>query len=301
VRFALLGYWPRFSIYYAPLVLLLAVYGFASLASSLGRRAPLAAAAGLVLLAFWCDGQTRAVLPTLAAFHRATAPVESALRYARDRYEPEETLVISDYALLGRHAEYYAPRYGLAYAKESELQPAQIKAVRHILKLQVDPVARAGASWSSDVTPLGTWMENVPRWREFSPAAGAWQASLFELRGALAVFRNWRKEEDARRGTVRYPRATGSSITVLHAPASGFDLRLKLASVPGAAYEATIVINGARRIDWHGASDAIVRVSPAEASPRAIIELFSPCGADGRCFPVTGYEVTAALNDGAPS
>jgi hypothetical protein len=209
--------------------------------------------------------------------------------------------VISDYVLLGRHAEYYAPRLGMQYAAESDLQPAQVKAARHILKLQSDSVARADSSWSSDVTPLGTWVADVPRWSEFSPAAGAWQASLFELRGALAVFRNWRKENDPRGGTVRYPRPTGSNITVLHAPDSGFDLRLKLAPAGGASYAAEIVINGQRRIDWHGTSDAIVRVSPAESSPRAFIELFSSCGAAGRCFPVTGYEVTAAPSDGASS
>jgi hypothetical protein len=302
VRFALLGYWPRFSIYYAPFVLLLAVLGFHTLAERAGRRRGIVAAAGLLLLAAWSNAQARAILPTLSAFHRAVAPVESALRYARDRYDPEETLVISDYALLGRHAEYYAPRLGLRYAEEAELQPAQIKAARHILKLQPDWVARADSSWS-DVTPLGTWFQDIPRWRDLSPAAGAWQASLFELRGALAVFRNWRKETDARGATVRYPRPTGSNITVLHAPASGFELRLRLAPAPapGAAYEADIVINGERRIAWRGTSDAIVRVSPAESSPRAFIELFSRCGADGRCFPVTGYEVTAAPSDGASS
>jgi 4-amino-4-deoxy-L-arabinose transferase-like glycosyltransferase len=298
VRFALLGYWPRFSIYYAPWVLLLAVTGFAWLARRLRLRPTVVAATGLLLLGSWCLSQTRAVLPTLTALHRAVAPVEAALRYARSHYDPEETLVICDYALLGRQAQYLAPRLGVRYVMEGDLQPVQIKAARHLLKLQSDQVARADAAWSSDVVRLGTWTVDIPAWRQFSPAGGTWQASLFELRGAMAIFRNWRKEEDPVLATVRHPRPEGSTITVLHAPPQGFDLRLKLA--PAAAgvppYAAGIVINGVRRIEWRGASDASVRVSASESVPRALIEVFSRCGASGACFPVTGYEVVAVAD-----
>jgi hypothetical protein len=299
VRFALLGYWPRFGIYYAPFVLLLAVSGFARLGGRVAGR-PWVAAAGLLLLASWCVAQTQAVGPTLIAFHGAIAPVESALRYARAQYAPGETLVISDDALLGRHAEYHAPRLGLQYVKESDLQPAQVKGARHILKLQSDGVARADSSWSG-VVPLGTWFVDIPRWGQFSPASGAWRASLFELRGALALFRNWRKTEDPRLGVVKYPRPMGSNITILHAPAGGFDLRLKLAAAAGARHAADVVINGARCIEWSDSSDAVVRVSASEASPRTFIEIFPRCGADGGCFPVTGYEIVAAPRDGESS
>jgi Dolichyl-phosphate-mannose-protein mannosyltransferase len=302
VRFALLGYWPRFSIYYAPWVLLLAVTGFAWLAGRLGRYPKVGAAAGLLVLGSWCLSQTRAILPALTAFHRAVAPVEDALRYARSHYDPEQTLVICDYALLCRHAKYLAPRLGMRYVAEADLQPVQIKAARHLLKLQSDQVARAESAWSNDVVRLGTWTVDVPAWRQLSAAGGAWEASLFELQGAMAIFRNWRKEDDPVHAIVKYPRPKGSTIMVLHAPRQGFDLRLKLE--PAAAgtppYAADIVINGVRRVEWQGTSDASVHVSARESVPRALIEVFSRCGANGTCFPVTGYEVVAVADGESP-
>jgi hypothetical protein len=295
VRFAFLGYWPRFSAYYAPLVLLLAVFGFMSLHERLGPRRCYATLAGIAALVTWALTQTRLLHPTLTAYGRAFSPVDAAFARARERFGAEPALVVSDHPVLGRQSLYYAPRHGLRYVAEADLRPEDFRDARHVLKLQTDPIPRASSYWSEHPIPLGAWSVDVPHWKKLSPAE-VWHASLFELPGAYTTFTGWRDEETPRRGILRWARKSGSTVEVVRAPAEGFVLRLRLAGpqTPPPDRSALLIVNGERRVEWRGGAELALTVGPEEVRPTVVIEVAPLCRETRTCLPVRSYEVVPA-------
>jgi hypothetical protein len=282
LRLLLLGLWPRFSLYYLPFVVVLAIVGLEPLVARVGpRRVPAVAAALLVL---WCILHGVRVIPMLDALHRGPSPVEEALRSIAARRIPSETLLLTDAGVLARHVAYYGRRSGFHHAVEDDLEAGALRAVRHVVKLHsVGPAALSG-SWTGPGEALGTWSLAVPRWSDASPTAAFWHVSAFELRGSYVTRRRFRID-----AAGRWWATPSSAIVVFRAPTAGLTLRVDAAATGAVRF----VVGGARAVEWDGRGSGYdVVVEPGEAaSGRVRVDVIPACGAVADCVELRDVSV----------
>jgi Dolichyl-phosphate-mannose-protein mannosyltransferase len=250
VRFLTLGYWPRFTMYYLPFLIPLAVVGCDTLVrasargigrmrassdqdahlavvypSSLGFMIP-----GIVLLSGWAALQTHYIGSTLRVLHSEPSPVVQAVQFIRQHYEPTTTLILTDNALISRHLTYYRASAGFSSIYEPHLResnPAVFQGISHVLKMQTEPVPPTSGYH------LGTWFLRVPHWRElsqfeaFSHSSDFLHVVLYELRGPFAVFSEWYEPGLDSTRVVRWSQPEGSQIRLFRIPPQGCAIRLQ--------------------------------------------------------------------------
>jgi hypothetical protein len=242
-RFLFLGYWPRFTLYYLPFLIPLAVVGFYTLVhaslsvihrigSSLSR--PVHGGVlrpslwfmmpGVTLLAGWVILQVHYIGPTLRMLHHESSPVVEAMQWIHQHYNPTTIVLLSDNDLITRHLDYYAGGTGIFIINElhGDRRPLEsLQSAHHVLKMQAWPV------------PLGfghhlrTWSLNVPRWPDLSLRGDFHHVSLYEFQGPFAFFSEWQGAElDATR-VVRWSKPEGSQIWIFRVPPHGCAIRLQ--------------------------------------------------------------------------
>ena len=285
MRLLLLGPWPRFSLYYIPFVIALAVAGLGELLLRMSASRMLRAAAAIGSLALWCALQAAHVLPTLRAVHRGPSPAGQAIDAVAARFPAAATLLLTERGTLGRHAAYYARRRGIAHAIEEDLAPGRLREVRHVVKLHGVRPATAAAAWTGEGERIGTWHLAVPRAAELTPSPEIWQVSAFELRGAYVRLRRFHVDDAGR--TYATPE---SAVVVFHAPTGGFSIRFHFA----AAGAMRFVVGDGRTVAWAGGGPSyVLAISAAEAADgRVRIDVVPECG-DASCVELTRVEVVA--------
>ncbi|HET8645134.1 MAG TPA: hypothetical protein VFO85_06580, partial [Vicinamibacteria bacterium] len=215
VRVLLLGPAPRFTIYYVPFVIALAVHGFAAVTRRLpraGQRMAMAAA-----VSAWVAIQTHHVLPLLLALHEGPAPLESAVQTVRARMPVTDTLLLGSGGVLGRHLAYYAERHGLRSLEEDgEPRPAT-----RVVQI-AGSTQRPRTSWAWGGEPVGRWSLAVPNAQEVGPTGFVWDVTAVELHGPQVALRHWRVDAAGRRFAT-----DTSRIVVFRPPGEDFGLRLQ--------------------------------------------------------------------------
>jgi hypothetical protein len=271
VRMFLLGLWPRFDVYYLPLVIALAVAGVGTLLARLVTVAALRIVIGGALLAGWCGVQALHVVPTLAALHRGPSPTASALEAIAARCPPEQTLLLTRPSTLQRQVEYYARRHGFRHQSEDEVSTGTLREARHVVKLHADDRVEVSASWMGEGAAVGRWSLAVPHAEELTPTRDFWNVSAFELTGAYVALRRFRMDESFR--TFAAPE---SAVVVFRAPREGALVRLTFRT--GA--RARFVIDQRRSIEWDGVGATYELALGPEELPdgRARIDVIPECG-----------------------
>lgn len=275
LRFLFLGAWMRFSIYYLPFLLVLAVCGLEVLAGGLahaaGRRrgTPTAAtgwaprersALALIGSAFvlaWTILQTRYILPTLLTIRRASAPMAQAMDFVAERYDPQSTLILlpEPQRILHRLAQFYVAPTGFRYEFTDAVEVSQLRARPTVLLLQSGPVVSGLVGWTGGAEQRGTWKVDVPHWEDLSQTDEPWRVDLFEVLGSLITYRNWHWVESG----IRWAEPGGSTVFVSHTPVRAMGLRFAcgVAGTPtlpeGPA--ASFTLNRRRTYEWDGRGD----------------------------------------------
>jgi hypothetical protein len=300
IRFFLLGYWPRFTLYYLPFLIPLAVVGFSMLGRGcvrLIRRVGLPFVQysnspvpnlrplwfiipGIALLVGWIAPQEQYIGSTLRILHSEPSPVVRAVQYLRQHYEPAATVILSDNALISRHLEYYAARAGFFSIYEPYLHAGNLdvlNGVQHVLKIRGEPVPPPSAY------PLETWLLKVPHWRDLSLFDDFLHVVLYELRGPFALFSAWHGPESDPTRVVRWSKPEGSQIWILRVPSQGCFIRLQgeipvLPSWPSPP-PTIIRINGALAYELRDYRiDVSFRIQPTEImADRAVIAIQPGC------------------------
>ena len=240
-RFLFLGYWPRFSIYYLPFLLVLAVVGFSAVVrasvplierlTAADRQGPSSTLAMprtwwyvlpvTVGIVGWTALQASYIGPALKILHREPLPISSVVQWLRQHYDPATTVIVTDNALLYRHLSYYAVSAGFSTVEEPWITPDALQGVQHIVKLQAKPIPPLSGEL------LGTWRVEVPHWRKLSQADDFLHVSLYVIRGPLLVFRNWHEAEFDGTHVARWSKPQGSEIWVYRAPPQDYHLHVQ--------------------------------------------------------------------------
>ena len=285
LRFLFLGAWMRFSIYYLPFLLVLAVCGVEVLAGDLaraaGRRygAPAGprgwalrernalALIGSAFVLAWTILQTRYILPTLVTIRRASAPMAQAIEFVAQRYDPDRALILipEPQRILHRLAQFYVSPTGFRYEFADAVQVSQLRARPTVLLLQSGPVVSGLAGWTGGAEQRGSWKVEVPHWEDLSQTDEPWRVDLFEVLGSFVTYRNWHWVESG----MRWTEPGGSTVFVSHAPARGMSLRF-ICGVAGTptlpeGHVARFTLNRRRTYEWGGRGDGFtVPVPPQE-------------------------------------
>jgi hypothetical protein len=313
LRFLSLGAWMRFSIYYLPFLLVLAVCGIEVLAGGVARAAARSRLAPTVLAgralrersalaligsAFvlaWAILQTAYILPTLVAIRRARAPMVQAMEFVEQRYEPNRALILipEPQRTVQRLAEFYVAPTGFDYAVVDAVKVFQLRARPAVLLLQSGPVVTGLTGWTGGAERRGTWQVDVPHWEDLSQTDEPWRIDLFELLGALLTYRNWHWEESG----IRWAEVGGSTVFVSHAPARGMSLRFTCGMAatpqPPEGPAARFVLNRRHSVEWDGRGDGFtLHVPPEEVREGTVrVDVRANCAttvvdAQGRATPV---------------
>jgi hypothetical protein len=301
VRFFFLGYWPRFSLYYLPFLMPLAVVGcyalvHASVRVIRHRRTSVAqdinfvmpqrpslwfTILGILLLLGWVTIQVGYIGPTLRVLHQKPSPVVEAMRLIREYYDPTMTVILSDNALISRQLEYYAAGAGFFSAYEPHLDGLNLDSLQgpyHVLKIQADPIPPSSSNY------LGTWTLMVPRWRDLSPRDDFLHVSLYEFRGPFVLFGGWHGPELNSTRLVRWSQPEGSQIRIFRVPSHGCVIRLQ-GTIPvpvgwSSSPAVTIRINGDLVYEWglENRIDLSLHVQPKEMTgDQAVINIQPGC------------------------
>jgi hypothetical protein len=328
VRFFFLGYWPRFSLYYLPFLMPLAIVGFytlvhasvrvvrhrrTSVAQDINffipqRPSPWFIILGILLLSGWVAIQVGYIGPTLRLLHHKPSPVVEAIQFIREHYDPKMTVIFSDNALISRHLDYYAGGAGFFSAYEPHLFGRNLDSLQgpyHVLKIQADPVPPPSSDY------LGTWTLKVPRWRDLSPHDDFLHVSLYEFRGPFVVFGGWHGPELHSTRLVRWSQPEGSRIRIFRVPSHGCVIRLQGTMPVPAGWSSpppvTVRINGTPvyKGGLENRIDLSLHVQPMEMTKgQAVIDVqpgcaFIPAQIDGSsddqrrlgCFLLTGLTI----------
>lgn len=284
LRFLFLGAWMRFSIYYLPFLLVLAVCGLEVVAGALtravGRRqgAPAAltwwavregralALIGFAFVLAWAILQTGYILPALVAMHRAHAPLAQAMEFVAQRYEPDRTLILipEPQRTLHRLAQFYVAPTGFRYEFADSVKVSQLRARPTVLLLQSGPVVSGLIGWTGGAEPRGSWKVDVPHWEDLSQTDEPWRSDLFEVLGSLVTYSNWHWVESG----IRWTEPGGSTLFISHAPARGISLRLSCgmaATPPPEGFAARFTVNRRQSHEWDGRGDGLtLHIRPEE-------------------------------------
>lgn len=284
LRFLFLGAWMRFSIYYLPFLLVLAVCGVEVLTAGLARpvvrergaaaaptgRAPgersALALVGPAFMLAWTILQTRYILPTLITIRRASAPMAQAMHFVAQRYDPDNALILipEPQRILHRLAQFYVAPTGFRYEFADAVEVSQLRARPTVLLLQSGPAVSGLVGWTGGVEQKGTWQVDVPRWKDLSQTDEPWRLDLFEVLGSLITYRNWHWVESG----IRWTEPGGSTVFVSHAPVRGMGLRFAcgVAGTPtlpeGPA--ASFTLNRRRTYEWDGRGDGFTLPVPPQ-------------------------------------
>ena len=245
VRFFYLGYWPRFTLYYLPFLIPLAVVGFYTLIHAflyvIRRRRPSFAQnaygagpplsllwfmiSGMVVLSGWIAIQARYIVPTLRVLHSEPSPLVQAMQLIGQHYEPATTVILADDELISRQLDYYAADAGFFKILGPHLHGRNLEiffqGVRHVLRIQARPIPPASG------VHLGTWTLAVRRWQDLSPLDDFLHVTLHELRGPVAIFEGWHGMEFEATRLVRWSKPEGSQIRLFRVPYHGCSIRLQ--------------------------------------------------------------------------
>jgi 4-amino-4-deoxy-L-arabinose transferase-like glycosyltransferase len=285
LRFLFLGAWMRFSIYYLPFLLALAVCGIEVLAGGVSRaigRSRLAptvrtgralqkrsalAVIGLAFVLAWAILQTVYILPTLVAIRRARAPMAQAMEFVAQRYDPNRALILipEPQRTVYRLAQFYVAPTGFDYERVDFVTVSQLRARPTVLLLQSGPVVTGHTGWTGGAERRGRWQVEVPHWQDLSQTDEPWRIDLFEVHGSLLTYRNWHWEESG----IRWAEVGGSTVVVSHAPARGMSLRFTCGMAatpqPPQGPAARFVLNRRHSVEWDGRGDGFtLRVPPEE-------------------------------------
>ncbi len=231
VRIFALGQWPRFSIYYLPFLLAFVVVA----ASDLGKRfIPATTALGRVVVAasaaaalwVWADKQARFILPTLKILRDGPSPVAEAIRTAKSRFDPRESMIVVPIhnRVVLRQAEYYGSRAGFAVVEERDLKGPELRGRQHLLVLYGSGRVRVDGRWAAGPTRLATFSLPLTRWTEVSLWDDVWDVGLAEQTGAFVRFVDWAEDPDG----ALVAAARAHRVDVLRPPEQGFTLRLRV-------------------------------------------------------------------------
>jgi hypothetical protein len=330
MRFLTLGYWPRFTIYYLPFLIPLAVVGYNTLvcASVRGIRrmrpssipdahvalaSPWIMIPGIVLLSGWVALQTYYIGSTLRVLHRTPSPVIEAVQWIRQHYEPTTTVIFSDNDLISRHLDYYAASAGFFSMFEPHLYGRNLDilhGIRHVLKMQAAPAPPASGQH------LGTWALMVPHWQDLSlfyafSYYDFLHVTLYELQGPFAILSGWHEAEFDSGLVVRWSQPEGSQIRLFRVLPQGCAIRLQGTIPVPAGWSSpppvTVRING--ELVYRGGPgepiDVSLHVQPMDiAGDHAVIDIRPGCAfipaqidklSDDRrhlgCFRLTGMTI----------
>jgi hypothetical protein len=301
IRLLYLGYWPRFTLYYLPFLISLAVVGFYTLVYAflcvIRRIRPSFAQSaytavpypsplwfmipGMVLLSGWIAIQARYIAPTLRIMHNEPSPLVQAMQLIRQHYEPATTNIVTDDELIWRQLDYYAADAGSFRILGPHLNGRNLdlffQGVRHTLKIQDKPFPPASSSH------LGTWTLIVRHWEDLSPLDAFLHVTLYELQGPVAIFRGWHGTEIESTRIVRWSKPEGSQIRLFRVPPHGCSIRLQgviptPANSPSPA-PVTISINGEPVYTGQEERiDAPLHVQPTEITGnQAVIDILPGC------------------------
>jgi hypothetical protein len=285
LRFLFLGAWMRFSIYYLPFLLVLAVGGVEVLAEGLaraaGRRHGASAAPsgwalpekralaliGWAVVLAWIILQTRYILPTLVTIRRASAPMAQAMEFVAQRYDPDRALILipEPQRILHRLAQFYVRPTGFRYEFADAVEVSQLRARPTVLLLQSGPVVSGLVGWTGGAEKRGSWEVDVPHREDLSQTDEPWRVDLFEVLGSLVTYRNWHWVDSG----MRWTEPGGSTVFISHAPARGMSLHFAcgVAGTPTLPEGgvARFMLNRRRTYEWDGRGDGFtVPVLPQE-------------------------------------
>jgi len=311
LRFLFLGPWMRFSIYYLPFLLVLAVCGLEVVSryaapASRGPETPTAvprsmspanrfAVIGSLFVLTWAIVQTRYILPTLVAIHRARAPMAQAMEFVAQRYQARRTLILipESQRMVHRLAQFYVGNSGFAFELADSVQLSQLRARPTVLLLQSGEIVSGLAGWTGGAERRGSWQVDVPRWLDLSASDDPWRIDLFEVLGALVTFRNWHWVEPG----IRWSEPGGSTVFISHAPGAAWALRfacgIASASPQPPAPAARFTLNHRLTYEWDGRGDVFTLSVPRDEvrNGRVRVDVQAGCttsvtDAQGRATPV---------------
>jgi len=308
-RFLFLGAHPRYSTYYAPLVIALAMLGVEIIAlaatalrsraprklRALSRREALGVSAGAVLFAgLFMKSEIGAILPTLYVLHSQPAPVVRALAFVRAHFDPQSTLLLSHQAVLNRQLEYYTRLSPFPFADLALVGPGDLEGKKNVLKLQVGRIPFLGEFRTEDVVPRGRFKLEVPGWRFVAHQDLIWDVRVFELRGHKVLLHGWQRLTEAG-STVWRAGPAGARILVFSPPPRDFRVRLRGRLAPPGGEGGCVLwarVNRRRRFEWSGptsptstTSEYLVPVRRDQAAEDSVVLSVRP-----RCFVSPGVE-----------
>ncbi|MCS7313251.1 MAG: hypothetical protein NZ742_10135 [Acidobacteria bacterium] len=154
--------------------------------------------------------QVMFIFPTIDTLRRHHAPTLKAVQWITERAETDQTLVITDDAVVRRHMDYYGPRFGLTVRPEMHLTPDILRAYPRWFLLT-----------TADRPTLGAHLVAQWEWRpgmlfRLEPQRNLERVYLYEfVAGPYLTFTGW-YEWEKERHPFRYFRWLGRTGGEVH-------------------------------------------------------------------------------------